>query len=475
MNQLISTLLLILSGLSTIYAQSEKPNILMIAVDDLRPELGCYGNELIHSPNIDKLASEGVVFKNSYCNIPVCGASRASILTGTRPTKHRFLRHYDRADEQHPSAIYLAQHFKNNGYTTISNGKISHVQDDHYASWDENWRAQKNGTGFRNYVLPENKAIEAEGKLRGPAYEMAEVPDSAYNDGLLALKVIKDIQRLKNSDKPFFLTAGFVKPHLPFNAPQKYWDLYDRSDFQPVGQLKLPENAPKEAFHNSGELRSYYDIPKKGPMSDSLSVTLQHGYYATVSYVDKLIGDILQALEQADLRENTIVLLWGDHGWNLGDHGMWCKHCNFNTSLQAPLIISAPTMEKNATTETLVEFIDIYPTLTDLCGLKTPETVEGKSLVPILQQPEAHHKDFIISKWNNGLTIKTKKYAYTEWHDEMNASIATMLYDHEEDPGELNNLIGESRYEALTEYLSAMMKQHQGKDYFVDTSGEAKE
>ncbi|MEM0995225.1 MAG: sulfatase, partial [Bacteroidota bacterium] len=449
-------LFLLLFLINTLIAQQrERPNILMIAVDDLRPELGCYGNTLIHSPNIDKLASEGVVFKNSYCNIPVCGASRASILTGTRPTQHRFSRHYDRADEQHPSAVYLAQHFKNNGYTTLSNGKISHIKDDHAASWDVNWRLQLNGSSYRDYVLPKNKELEKGKTARGPSYEIAEVPDSAYKDGRLALKVIKDIQRLKNSDQPFFLTAGFVKPHLPFNAPKKYWDLYERSDFKPVGQIKLPENAPKQAFHNFGELRNYHGIPKKGAISDSLSITLQHGYYATISYVDKLIGDVLEALEESGLRENTIVLLWGDHGWNLGDHGLWCKHCNFNTSLQAPLIISAPNLAKGATTESLVEFIDIYPTLTDLCGLETPRTVEGKSLLPLLQKPNAHHKDYIISKWRKGLTIKTKRYAYTEWRDEKTDTlIAEMLYDHAEDPDELNNLIGDPRYEALTAYLS---------------------
>ncbi|MEM8527903.1 MAG: sulfatase [Bacteroidota bacterium] len=421
------------------------------------------------------LQTKALSSKNAYCNIPVCGASRASILTGARPTQYRFLKAHDRADEQYPATIYLAQQFKDNGYTTTSNGKISHKPQDHGESWDENWRPTKFGTDFRNYALPENKAIEKAGNTRGPAYEIAVVPDSGYNDGLVALKVIADIERLKNTKQPFFLTAGFVKPHLPFNAPKKYWDLYDRSDFQVVGQVKLPENAPKEAFHNSGELRAYADIPKKGPVSDSLSITLQHGYYATISYVDKLIGDILQALEDAGLRENTIVLLWGDHGWNLGDHGMWCKHCSFNTSLQTPLIISAPNMAENATAETLVEFIDIYPTLTDLCGLETPETVEGKSLVPVLQQPDAHHKDFIISKWQEGLTIKTKKYAYTEWYDEADTSVAKMLYDHENDPDEMNNLIGDVKYEALTAYLSALMKQHRGKDYFVDTSVKAKE
>ena len=222
---------------------AEKLNVLMIAVDDLRPELGCYGNSLIQTPNIDKLARQGIVFKNAYCNIPVCGASRASLLTGTRPTKYRYLRYNERADQMYPAAIPISQHLKNHGYKTISNGKIFHVEEDHAQSWDENWRVQKSGGGWRNYLLPENQQLETIKDQRGPAFEAAEVPDSAYNDGQLALKAIRDIANLKNSKEPFFLSVGFIKPHLPFNAPQKYWDLYDRSDFSPTTQEHWPENA----------------------------------------------------------------------------------------------------------------------------------------------------------------------------------------------------------------------------------------
>ncbi|GAB5552739.1 MAG: sulfatase [Saprospiraceae bacterium] len=448
----------------------EKLNVLMIAVDDLRPELGAYGNQLIQTPNIDRLASEGVLFKNAYCNIPVCGASRASLLTSTRPTKHRYLRYNERADQKYPSAIPISQHFKDNGYRTISNGKIFHAQEDHAQSWDENWRLQQDDTGFRNYLRPENKALETSDSQSGPAFEAIEVPDSAYYDGKLALKAIQDIKALKTSKEPFFLSVGFVKPHLPFNAPQKYWDLYDRADFSPTEKDNWPANAPKQAFHRFGELRNYSGIPKQGPIDDSLSITLQHGYYAATSYVDHLVGMVLKALEASGLRENTVVILWGDHGWNLGEHGLWCKHCNFNTSLQAPLIISAPNFQKKKTAETLVEFVDIYPTLASLCGLSIPNTVEGKSLLPILEDPTAHHKDFIISQFQKGLTIKTERYAYTEWRGPEDNLLSNMLFDHENDPEERDNLADNAEYASLVDSLSSLMIANRGDAYFVDTS-----
>lgn len=462
---------LIYSSCTTAPEEMGKVNILMIAVDDLRPELGCYGNQLIKSLNIDQLASEGILFKNSFCNIPTCGASRASLLTSTRPTRHRYWRFNDRADQLHPGAIPISQHFKNNGYKTISNGKVFHDQEDHAQSWDVNWRLQKKDSeGYNNYLLPENIRLQKEGDQRGPSYEASEVPDSAYNDGKLALKTIQDIKGLKDAEKPFFLAVGFAKPHLPFNAPQKYWDLYSRADFSPTAQENWPENAPNKAFHRFGELRTYHGIPQEGPVDDSLSVTLQHGYYAAVSYVDQLIGMVLDALDESGLRENTVVVLWGDHGWNLGEHGLWCKHCNFKTSLHAPLIISAPDIPKRKSVESLVEFIDIYPTIAELSGLPIPGTVKGKSLVPVLENPEAHHKDFVISQFQKGLTIKTEQYAYTEWRDDDDTLLAKMLYDHMEDPTESNNLAIDPKYAGIIDSLSSLMMANRGSDYLVDTA-----
>lgn len=446
--------------------KQEKPlNVLMIAVDDLRPELGCYGNQLIKSTNIDKLAAEGVVFSNSFCNVPVCGASRASLMTGSRPSKSRFLSYYTRADVEIPEAVCLSQHFKNNGYYTISNGKIFHHMDDSDESWNENWRPETNQT-WRDYHINENVTLDL--KDGGPPYENADVHDTIYHDGKLAEKTISDLKKLKTQNKPFFLATGFVKPHLPFNAPKKYWDLYSRSDFKPSKKEFWPANAPAEAFHNSGELRTYQLSFENDFVSDSVSVQLQHGYYACVSYIDAQIGKILRALEELELAENTIVILWGDHGWNLGEHGLWCKHCNFNTSLKAPLIIKAPGYVAGEYSGAMTEFVDIFPTLCQLCSLDIPEYVEGKSLVPLLNNPQAEWKDYVVSKYFDGLTIRTSEYAYTEWRDDNDSLISYMLYDHLNDMDETNNIADDAEYENIREDLSKKLIENRGRYYFKE-------
>ncbi len=440
-----------------------KPNVLFIAVDDLRPQLGCYGETLIQSPHIDQLASSGVVFSNAFCNIPVCGASRASLMSGLRPTRNRFIVYSARADVQAPSAVVLSQHFKNNGYYTLANGKIFHEHEDNTQSWNENWRLQVNDSTYHDYILPENRVLES--LVSGPAYECADVPDGDYNDGKTALKSIADMKRLKDLGKPFFLAVGFVKPHLPFNAPKKYWDLYSPSDFSDKASDFWPENAPKQAFMNSGELRTYAGVPKSGPIGDDLEITLQHAYHACVSYTDASVGLLLDALDELGLRENTIVVLWGDHGWNLGEHAIWGKHNSFRTALAAPLIISAPDMA-SGTCASLAEFIDIYPTLTELCQLPTPSNLEGKSLVNVLKHPEAKHKDFVISKWKDGLTINTERYAYTEWRKGDDILNARMLYDLSNDLDQTNNIAELPENKVLVDSLQTLLLKHRGADFF---------
>jgi arylsulfatase A-like enzyme len=466
---LFGLMLLSCTNVKTESAEVQGPfNVLMIAVDDLRPELGCYGVEKVKSPNIDKLAAEGTAFMNSFCNIPVCGSSRASILTSTRPTRYRYLGHKAQSDIESPHAIAINEHFKNNGYNTISNGKIFHVLEDQAESWDENWRLQWDGK-WRDYRLPENIQMELDGG--GPPFEKAEVHDTTYNEGKLMLKTIADLKKLKASGKPFFLASGFVKPHLPFNAPKKYWDMYSRDEFTAPLRKFWPENAPDESFHNSGELRQYGGMPKKGFLEDSVAITLQHGYYACISYVDALIGEIMQTLDDLDLRKNTIVVLWGDHGWNLGDHGLWNKHCNYETSLNAPLIFSAPGQNSNGKPEAIVEFIDIFPTIADLCGLEIPSTVEGKSLVPLLANPKSPWTDYAICKFRDGLTIKTSDYAYTEYRKNDDVLISRMLYNHNNDPDETDNIVDSSVNQTLVDSLQALMNEKRGPDYFVPIPG----
>ena len=445
----------------------EKPNVLFIAVDDLRPELNCYGQSQIQSPNIDALAAEGLLFQQAYCNIPVCGASRASLMTGIRPAINRFVTYYTWADKDAPGIKTLPTLFRENGYHTISNGKIFHHRTDSKESWDEIWYPQVQAT-WRDYQLPENIFLDTLSgrERRGPAWECTQGPDSIYFDGKIALKSIRDLKKLKAMGKPFFLATGFLKPHLPFNATKKYWDMYDPAEISVPKNDTLPLGLPYHLISNWGELRSYNDIPAEGPVSDSAARKLIHGYYACVSSTDAAIGMLLDELEALDLERSTLVILWGDHGWNLNEHGLWCKHCNFNTSLRTTLMLKVPGKTKGKQTDALVEFIDIYPTLAELCNLPLPDHLEGKSMVPLVDNPEAHFKDFVISKWYAGLTIQTGKYAYTEWFTREDSLMGTMLYDHGIDRAENFNLAGLPEHKALADSLSLVMHANKGKDYY---------
>lgn len=468
--------ILILSAILTLFASCNNapkkltetsktmPNVLFIAVDDLRPELGCYGKTDIQSPNIDRLAKSGAMFTRAYCNVPVCGASRASLLTGLRPTQNRFLHYYTRIDLEADSVPTLPEYFKQNGYTTISNGKITHHPDtDAMNSWSENWLATTTGS-WRDYVIPEN--IESN-KVGKPApFEIAEVNDTAYRDGKIAKKTIEDLKRLKETGKPFFLACGFLKPHLPFNAPKKYWDLYKEEKIPLPDNNRMPQDAPKAANMNWGELRAYNEIPKDGPVSDEMAKKLIHGYRACVSYTDAQIGKVMDALNELGLAENTIVVLWGDHGWNLREHGLWCKHCNFNTSLNAPLLVSAPGIKKNTRINSIAEFVDIYPTICELAGLDLPTHLEGNSLVKVMQNPEAKTDELAICKWFDGVTLIKDSLFYTEWNNSKKQTYARMLYNHNLDPDENINISEKEENQELVKKLSQILKDNLGKDFY---------
>lgn len=444
--------------------EADRPNILFIAVDDLRPELNCYGESHIQSPNLDQLAREGMIFTEAHCNIPVCGASRASLLTGTRPTRYRYLDYLTRADEDYPGVLSLPRHFKDHGYYTISNGKIFHHGNDLADSWDERWKPTST-LAPGDYLLPENVALANREGLRGPTFEKADVQDSAYRDGKIALKAIRDLRRLKEKDQPFFLACGFMKPHLPFNAPSHYWELYEREHIQLPENRYAPENVPPEAQHTFGELRKYWNIPKEGQVSDSLARTLIHGYYACVSYVDELIGLVLDELKALELDQNTIVILWGDHGYNLMEHGLWNKQCNYRTSLRSVLMLKVPGKSRGISCDAMVEFVDIYPTLCDLASLDLPAHLEGESLLPLVNDPETDWKDYVICKWFDGLTIKTSEYAYTEWSESDSAVYARMLFDHQNDREENVNISESEALQPQIEALSRILKENRGKDF----------
>ncbi len=449
-----------------IVTEDKKPkNILFIAVDDLRPELNFYGAKHIISPNLNKLASESLVFNRAYCNIPVCGASRASILTGMRPTRNRFIDYSTRADVDVPFATSLPKFLKQNGYTTRSNGKIYHQIDDDSLAWDAIWFPDGN---IRNYQLKKN--IEENGNANlavagATAFEMAEVNDTAYFDGKIAQKGIADLKLLKNEKKPFFLALGFMKPHLPFTAPKKYWDLYNRNEIKLPQSYVQPETTPREAFHNFGELRNYGNIPKSGEIPDDLAKELIHGYYACVSYVDAQIGLVLDELKRLDLEDDTIVVLWGDHGWNLGDHKLWCKHVTFETALRTPLLLKVPGKTSGQTTDAITEYIDIYPSIAELVDIENvPKTVQGKSFVPLLKG-EKSSKDWAVSKFKDAITYIKGDLFYTEWIKDDGTAYTRMLFDHSTDSLELDNLAEKPEYHQKVNSLSKELRQNWGKDF----------
>ena len=433
---------------------SVKKNLLFIMVDDLRPELNSYGKNRIISPNIDALATTGISFNRAYCNVPVCGASRASLLTGIRPTSTRFLRYDASIKKEAPNVLNLVKHLKNEGYTTVSNNKITHLKKD-IEDWDEEWYPFIKG--WRNYVSEENIKLEEEGN-HGFAYESPNVEDDAYNDGKTANKSIEDLKQLKATGNPFFLAVGFVKPHLPFNAPKKYWNLYDPKNIELPENFKFPKNAPNTARHSWGELRYYKDIPKKGQVTDKIAKKLIHGYYASISYVDAQIGRLLNELDTLNLRENTVIILVGDHGWSLMEHGLWVKHSNFEVALQVPLIVNAPGIQKNKQTNSIAELVDIYPSICDLINIPKPKHLEGESFVNALHNPSKIFKNTAFARYQKGETLIADNYFYTEWQRN-NKTISKMLYDHNIDPNENRNLAIENRYKTIVDSLSHILNK----------------
>lgn len=442
---------------------AERPNVLFIAVDDLRPELACYGKKYIHSPNIDKLARRGVLFERAYCMVPTCGASRASLMTGIRPARSRFVSYLTWAEKDAPGITTLNTQFKQNGYNTRSLGKVFHHPADHAAGWSQPpWRPK----GVLPYRRAENRALlkkqQKKGtRKRGPAWESADVPDNAYGDGILAERAIKDLGQLKSQEQPFFLAVGFFKPHLPFIAPQRYWDLYDREEIQLPKNYHVPKGAPRESIHSSGELRAYAGIPAKGPVSDETARNLIHGYYACVSYTDAQIGKLLDELDRLELTDNTIVVLWGDHGWNLGEHTLWCKHSCYETSMRIPMIVQAPGITGGQRRAGLTESIDLYPSLCELAGLPLPEHLQGQSFATLMKNPQADWKTAAVGRFRNGDTIRTDTFRFTEYTDAKNKLVSAMLYDHTTDPNENTNIVRQS---AVADRLAEELRQKKGRD-----------
>ncbi|MHC4355811.1 MAG: sulfatase [Planctomycetota bacterium] len=401
--------------------KNDRPNILFIAVDDLRTSLGCYGDKIAKTPHIDALAGSGLVFSRAYCQQAVCGPSRAAMLTGLLPDHTRVWHNRNLFRDTRPDIVTLPQLFKNSGYHTQSMGKVfsGRTREEDPQSWSV--PAILIGKGWKNYVLPENQ-----GRGKQSSTEKADVPDEGYRDGQLAKLAVETIESLKKKDRPFFLAVGFFKPHLPFNAPKKYWDLYDPAEFEQIDATARVKGAPDVAYHSHRELGGYRDMPQDERVSMEQALQLQHGYYACVSYIDTQVGKVLNALKHLGLDKNTIVVLWGDHGYALAEQDRWCKGTNFELDTRVPLIVRVPGItDPGVTTEALIEYVDIYPTLAELAGLSAPNELDGRSLAGVLGNPRLAGREVVLSQFARpfkksdpeimGYSIRTNTHRYTRW------------------------------------------------------------
>lgn len=457
----IVLLLCIAFCVSNTFSQQEKPNVLIFYVDDLRAELGSYGSETAITPNIDKLAADGVQFNKAYVQQAICAPSRMSTLTGLRPETLGIYSIFTPLRKVHKDVVSMPQLFKKNGYKTVSIGKVYHHSVDDKKQWTHYFEKEPN-----SYVKPENIALinrlKKEGTYKkGPAYEDADVADEAYKDGRVSKYAIETLKKIK--DDKFLMFVGLSKPHLPFNAPKKYWDLHDKSKFK-IPSREKPEGMYRLALSKWGELKNYYGVPKKGDLDDELTRTLIHGYHASISFIDAQVGKVMQTLEELDLRKNTMVIFMSDHGYKIGEYGAWCKHSNIEIDVRVPLIISRETNFKKRktgkTSDALVENVDIFPTLVDFCGLEGPKT-EGKSILSIVNKPNTKGDKVATSVYARGkkimgVTATDGKWRYTEWRNAVSHEIlGAELYEHKKSLLSFNNLSGNKKYKKV----EAKMKQ----------------
>lgn len=439
-------------------------NVLFIAVDDLRPELGCYGNSYLHTPHLDRLAAQGRLFQHHYVQVPTCGASRYALLTGLRPRRPLHLRNQvmfelmagEPEPEQPESFAHL---FRRKGYFTAAYGKISHSPDGYVYeypeppsdtlemphSWDEVYGPQEPwGTGWRAFFAYANGRNRIDEQRQVKPYERLDVPDEAYPDGLIAAKAVEQLKQLSQADQPFLLAVGFYKPHLPFCAPARYWDLYDSSALPLSPNPFLPENVHPSSLQRNGEFNHGYQQGDERaelgtPVSKGYARRLKHAYAASVSYVDAQIGKVLDVLAETGLSDNTVVVVWGDHGWHLGDHTVWGKHTLFERALRSTLILRTPDMPQPGTsTHRVVESVDLYPTLLELCGLEAEGPLDGQSMVPLLHDPQAPFEEAAYSYWRKGMSLRTPRYRLTRHVREEEP--VTELFDHQTDPHETKNI-----------------------------------
>ena len=482
-------------------AEADRPNVLFIAVDDLKPTIGAFGDEVARTPNLDRLSQRGTAFTNAHCQQAVCAPSRVSLLLGLRPDTTRV---WDLKTEFRPilpDVVTLPQAFKEAGYASVGMGKIYDPraaggrEDMDAPSWSEDYiNVDSPSDDTFSYLDPrvvERLAeLQAQGQLKGgynkrlktafpdgkPSTDKAAVPDEAYHDGAMTEIAKQRLADFAETGEPFFLAVGYKKPHLPFNAPAKYWDMYDRNHFPLAKYQQAPEGAPDYAPQPGWELRSNYDVPNDGPISEAKQRELIHGYYACTSYIDAQVGELMQTLRDTKLADNTIVVLWGDHGWHLGDHDIWCKHTNYEQATRSPLIIVDPRITHHASANASpVEFVDIYPTLLDLAGIEPSGShgtqLHGLSLAPILTGQADRVKDLAVSQYprgngknaHMGYAYRSDRYRLVRWRQQdakgegevTGPVVAVELYDYQADPLEKRNLADDPEYAQVRRDMEA--------------------
>ena len=465
------------------------PNILFVSIDDLGPNLGAYDNLHIKSPNLDEFAANGMTFRNTYCQAAVCAPSRASLMTGLRPDSTRVWHLGDKFRKIHPDIVTMPQHFNKYGYHTVCIGKIFHNYMPDSISWDEpdlrpvqylrpEWLKRDGETFYVNEETQRKQKIKrdalvakrpnyyADGWNNGPAWEMEDVHDTLYYDGAQTELAKRTLTRLAEKEEPFYLALGYFRPHLPFAVPKKYWDMYDRDSLPLARNPFVPEHSPIMSMNSMYELRGYDGFsklkhPTENVMAEDTARILKHGYYASVSYVDAQFGRIIQHLKDLDIYDNTIIIVWGDHGWKLGEHNGWCKQTNFNIDVHVPMMICSPNQpNEGKQTFGITELIDMFPSLCELAGIEAPGYLQGTSFVSLLEDPEQEWKSAAFSQFHRrpkvtpdgkrymGYSVKTIRYHYVEWYywdneaEERGAYVTNELYDSKADPDENRNIAG---------------------------------
>ena len=469
-------------------SQDQHPNILFIAVDDLRPSIGCYGDEHAITPNIDRLAARGVTFDRAYCQVAVCNPSRASLMTGLRPDTLGVWTLPIHFREAMPDAVTLPQWLRRFGYRAVSHGKIFHNPTPDPQSWSEPIRSlPKLPPQYPGDTPQRIKDAQAElpdddwrkNNLRGPSTGSLDLPDDQVLDGARTNLAIEDLRRLGQGEEPFFLAMGYIRPHLAWIAPKKYWDLHDPANLPVLIDANVTPDTPRYALSDSYEMTHYVDLidfPKpwdERRVTDETARHLMHAYYACATYIDAQIGRLLDVLDEEGLEENTIVVLWSDHGWKLGEFNGWGKMTNYEIDTRVPMVISAPGLPTvGQHSEELAELIDLFPTLCELVGIETPDFVEGTSLVPNLKDVSVQVNDAAYSQYYRkheggeymGYALRTEAHRFVEWRDFKTGEVtARELYDHRRDPSEARNLATSASTELIDQLTDTLLASHPRK------------